>query len=516
MTVQSSSKSRFGTYLKYRIGELKLNLVACCLLNVLALPLYALAANAGLGGVVSDFAAFGQIFSIMSVVVLTILAISGAALSFNYYNKKNLTDTIGVLPLTYRERFFADLLAGYITNVSPMIPCGIFCMAVFAGLQGKFNGIYPENTAFSMAGFGALIVISMFLIVTFAYLFSALMSACCGTMFHTVLFTIFAAGVLPLFSGGLARCVANGIVGVNGKEIFAKGASFFPPFGLFMQFFGAYGLPFKSGIDYKTPVSKIYTLLDPLHIVVYVITFAVLLALAYFAGKNRLAERTGSKFTVKNVFIAICVGITSAVVFMTLGASYYEFDLYLLVSGIVGAVIFILTVLLVLPKKRELLRTIICGAAAIGVSLVVGYLLNATGSFGARYLPEDAEKIEYVLVEDSYKITKKDDIAKYLSLLNQKLRDFPFDMQYEENWYTVEIKTESGKTIRRDYSDHQSLEYWGNSPILMKRKAHPPELYKLMSELDGYVDYFFDSSKTDFTQKLQRKNQNRQYRGTLG
>lgn len=476
MTAQSSSKSFFGTYLKYRLGAMKLNLIMCCILNVLGLPLYALAARNGFVWAVSEFTMFGRVFSMLCIAALPAAAIMNAAVSFDYYNKKDLTDTIGVLPLTHQQRFFADLLAGYITNAAPIIPCGIFCAVMLSGTQAKFEEFHQVTNGacnFRMATVGVVIAVSLFLIVSFAYLFSVLISSCCGKFFHSVIFSVIGATILPLFFGGLARCFANGVVGIDGKGYFTAAVSFFPPIGLLGDLFDAMNVAFDKYTDSFLRAEELYAVCDPIHIVIYVLIAAGLIAGAYFIGKRRLAENTGSAFAVKPMFIVLSAGITAAVTITMLAVTYHSVSLYILISAAVGAAACLVTILLYLPSKKKFVRSLEYGAAAVAAMLGVWFLLNKTGSFGARYLPENSDKIEYVKINYTYTITDKADIEKYISLLNNDLRSVPLDMRYDLPGYVFEVKTTSGKTIERKYS-------------YSERYAN------LLENLDGYVDYFFD------------------------
>lgn len=492
MTAQSSSKSLFGTYLKYRLGALKINFIMCCILNVLALPLYVVSANDGFGGIISELALTGRVFSTMCIIALPLIAILNAVLSFDYYNKKELTDTIGALPLTHKQRFFADLLAGYVINIAPIIPCGIFCAVMFGNMQDKLTDIAQVEGVicdFSMASLGVVIAVTLFLIVTFSYLFSVLITVCCGKTFHSVAFSVFGMAVLPLFFGGIVRCFANGMVGVDPKKYFSKAVAFFPPIGLLGDLFDAMSFPFDYRIVDSLPhAGELYAVVKPIYLAVYVILAAGIIAGAYLLGKRRLAENTGSAFVVKPMFTVISVGITAAVTIMMLALTYLSTQYYFLVSAVVGAVTCFVTILLNPMKKKKLLRSIILGAEMIAIMIAVWILLDKTGSFGARYLPKSADNIEYIRIGNTYTITDKADIEKYISLLNDDLRETSKDMYYRENGFCVEIKKTDGKTIERRYEYSKNKELY-NATYYMANTAF---FERLIKELDGYVDYFFD------------------------
>lgn len=501
MTAQSSSKGCFVTYLKYRLGLLKINFVMCCILNVLGLPLYAAAANVGFGGGVSEFAMTARVFSMMIIASLPAIAMFNAIASFDYYHKKDLTDTIGVLPLTHRQRFFADLLAGYAVNVAPIIPCGIFCVIALGNTQGKlvFFHHISIDCSFKMASVGAIIVMTLLVIITFAYLLTVLINICCGKIFHTVIFSLFAMAVLPLLSGGLVRSFANGVVGIGSSEYFLRGAEFFPPIGLLYDLFFAMGIAFQTSfyVEDSVRAGELFAVSKPVHIAVYVLLAAGLTAGAYLLAKRRLAENTGSAFAVKPAFNIISAGITAGATIAVLALCYNVTKNYIIVAAAAGAVTFLVTLLLNPRRKKALLRSLIIGAAAIASMLAVWLVLDKSGSFGLRYLPKNPDKIEYLNIDYTYTITDKADIETYITLLNDQLRNNPSDMQYEEKvrlekGFYVDVKTADGKTNERLYGGATTGR-------------------KIFSHLDGYVDYFFDeleSTHKDCQCDIMSKNVN--------
>lgn len=505
MTAQSSSKGCFVTYLKYRLGLLKINFVMCCILNVLGLPLYAAAANVGFGGGISEFAMTARVFSTICVAVLPAIAMFNAISAFDYYHKKDLTDTIGALPLSFKERFFADLLAGYAVNIVPVIPCGIFAVIALGNTQEKFrrfHNAFADNCRFKMASVGVIIVMALIVIITFTYLFTVLTSVCCGKVYHTVIFSLLGMAVLPLLSYGLVRSFINSVVGMRyGENYILRGVAFFPPIGVLHDLFEAMGVAFQANLDWDEvitkPAGELFAVGKPVHIAVYVLLALGLVALAYYLAKRRLAENTGSAFAVKPMFNVTSAGITAGVTIAVLAMCYNRTPFYVLVAAAAGAVTFLVTLLINPRRKKALLKSIISGAAGIGSIILVWLLIFKTGSFGLRYFPKNPDKIGCVKINDTYEITDKEDIETYITLLNNRLRDNPSDMEYEnknlrERGFYVEVTTTDGKTIERLYGSETYGRY-------------------IFGNLNGYVDYFFDdfiSAKYVYSCNVKSKNVN--------
>lgn len=484
MTAQSSSKGCFVTYLKYRLGLLKINFVMCCILNVLGLPLYSIAANVGFGGGISEVAMTTRVFSTICIVALPVIAMFNAAASFDYYYKKDLTDTIGALPLSFKERFFADLLAGYAVNIVPLIPCGIACVIALGNTKEKlirFHHVFPDDR-FKMTDVGAIIVFALLVIITFAYLFTVLTSVCCGKVFHTGVFSLFGMAILPLLSYGLVRCFVNSVVGIDGSEYVLKGVAFFPPIGVLHDLFEAMGIAFQANLDWDNvltnPAGKHFLVSEPVHIAVYVLLAAGLVALTYALAKRRLAENTGGAFAVKPAYYVLSAGITAGATIAVLAFCYNKSPYFLLAAVPAGALTFLMMLLLNPGRKKALLKSIITGAAALASILAVWLLIDKTGAFGVRYLPKDPDKVDYIKINNYYNIDNKEDIKTYITLLNERLRYNPTSMQFEDSrWaepgFYVEVKTTDGKSVKRLYGGATT----GRN---------------IFSHLNGYVDYFFD------------------------
>lgn len=477
MTAQSSSKGLFGTYFKYRLGIMKINFVMCCILNVLGLPLYAVAANAGFGGVVSEFAMTARVFSMIIIAALPAVAMFNAIASFDYYHKKDLTDTIGALPLSHKQRFFADLLAGLAVNAAPIIPCGIFCAIVFGNMQGKLLQRYETARLgdFHMVSVGLYIAATVLLIVIFTYLFTVLTSVCCGKVFHSVIFCVIAIVILPLLFGGLARCFANCILGIDSGEYFWKAAAFFPPAGILHLLLIVTDAPFSGDFDFV--IEYDLASFSFAQILVYLILAAGIIAGAYFLSKRRLAEHTGSVFAIKPMFWVLSGGLTAAITILALGVTYEMYDFkvsYPIISAAVGLLVCLVTILFYPQKKKMFLRSLAVGAGSVVVMLGAWVVIDKTGAFGVRYYPKNADKIEYVKINGTYKITDKNDIEAFTSMLNDKLRDNPSGLAYG-NWdgFFVEVKKTDGKSTLRGYNNAKVGE-------------------EIFRSLDGYVEYFFE------------------------
>lgn len=483
MTEQSSCKSFFKEYLLYRIKTQRTNLILCCIINVLALPLFFAAQIKGFSDKFSDFYNVGRFFSLICGVILMAIAVFGAVFSFDYFHKKNLTDTVGSLPLTYKQRFFGDLLSGYIANVAPVIPCGLISVAVFASAQGKFKDLF-EGVAFSAFQLALCMAFSFILALTFVYLFAVLVVSACGKVLHGVLFSVFGTAALVGTVVGLAGCFAIGMIGANKAEFMGRTAEFLPPLGPLMDLF--YGILFFTGVDFKTysgkvivesELGEIFTAAHVLYIVYFIIFGVGITVGAFYLGKRRKPEKTGSAFVIMPAYYVISALMSMAAAFIMIvtdnsGSGY--------ISGIVaGAVVCLVSIVIYHPNFKKMPRCILCGAAAVAVSIGAAALMKETRGFGTAYLPEDPGKIEYLKINDSYTITDKTDIKKYVETHNDILRENRYNLRYGDS-YMLEYKTAGGMVTKLGY-DNTAINRHPITDMIDNEKA-----------LANYGRYFFE------------------------
>ncbi len=486
MTEQNSSKSFFGIYLRYRIKEQKMNLILCVILNVLSLPMLAVAMGKGIstGNQYDDFYLVGRAWAVMSWIALVIIAIAGAAMSFEFYNKKNLTDTLGVLPITNKQRFFGDLIGGYIANVVPVIPFGIAAMVIFYSLQGKFDALITKDNndiecVFQIGKLGLDIFVSLFFSLTISYLIAVLVTSACGKMFHSTILSVFTIAGLSFFPAGIVGCFSMNMLGIDISKYIYDTMLFFPPIALIKNMYDSANLLENLDFYKLQRAEDIFIVFKPVYIMVWIILGVGLIAGAYFIGKHRKSENVGSSIVFRPLFYISCglaSGGTSAII---LSANTTSYIITILLSFFGGGIVCLIMHLIWLPSKKHLMRGIIAGSASILAAFGLCVLFDKTCCFGARLLPENSAKIEYVNANDFITITDKADIETYMKLQNRILRSYSFDnIHYVSgndpysSFYKIEYRLANGRIVKRQYN--RSL--YGN----------------VEQNLDGYGRYFFD------------------------
>ena len=485
MTEQSLCKSFFKSYLFYKIKQNSTFLLLCCIINIMALPLFAVSMNSGLQSVNTDFHGISKFYSIIMIIALLIPAALGAVSSYDFYTKKNLSDTIGSLPLSYKERFWADFLSGYIVNVAPIIPFGVISVCILGASQEKFKAFTEAHEIKyipSLAGIGAALFFTVFIILTFTYILTVVVVSSCGKVLPAALVSVIAALGLPMAAGGIAGSFACSVTGMNVDSVAESAAALLPPIGLFGEAGGIIGLLIDLITVGSSERGMDFIAAKPLYIIVYVVLAAALVAAAYFMGKRRKTESTGSRISFKPLYYIICVLSTVGVTLSLIDFAYHKTSAYLLIGLIGGAVMCIVNILIYLPKKKNILRCAACGAGGLALSFAVFFLFDKTAAFGLRYIPEDGSKYEY-LITNNMKITDKDEISQYAKLLNADVKNLNSFLGYGLNSIIkLEYKTSDGKIKKRSYArtnysiDDSDFYYFSYN----------------VSELDSYGKFFFE------------------------
>lgn len=483
MTAPSSCKGGyFGKYLLMRIGAQRNVLLVCCVFDLLTLPYFALghlvrADTLLSGGVISDiFFGYAFFFPLFFSIALLIMAAAGSALSFVYCNRRSHTDMLGCLPLTHRERFWGDFLGGYIAYVAPVIPAGVIAVILSAAAQPKyveFASRTADGVTVECVKYTAGLALSLFVVYTFAYLISTVVTVSCGRIVHSEILSMIAVILPPLLVMGGVSCFVNAVTGLVGAdEVIGKAMSFAPPLGLFFGeikdnwVYTSQGF-FAGGPSVEKMFSREFSVLEPLNIVFYVVTGAILITAAYYLSKSRRQERVGSVMVHKRFMRVMSVLAAAAVIMVVLSAcSELHFAYAVAIAAAAGAAAVLVTEVIRKPKKQEIVGALAGWALTLGCCVGAYVLIDKTGAFGLRYFSPDAGKVEYidVSVKDQYsgvgstgdyRITEKADIEALVKAHNDTLKGSYKALRTKEDGYrdyfTLNYKLTDGRTVERAY-----------------------------------------------------------------
>lgn len=506
MTDQSSCKrSFFKEYLFYRIGTLKGNLLICIVLNLLGLPFFALghlhisSAQLNGTGVNRDFFGYASFCGPMCVYAVMIMAVAGAAASFSYCNQKELTDTLGVLPLTHRERFWGDFLGGYAANAAPFIPCALIAVILFAVTQKNYDVIAAKaggEPAENCIAFIVGLSLTLLFTYTFGYIISVLVTSIFGRFMFAEIFSVIGVIVSTALIMGVSGSFLNemtGIDAVNGHKLYAMPLG--PLFGEAGESLSGAGA-FRDLHGSKTEFFTDFIILKPLNIVIFTVAAAALTILAYYISKSRKQERVGKIVVHGAAFRGMALLTAAAAVMVTV---FFNIEKEILpsffVGAAIGAVIMIVFEVIRRPRVKEISRTIIGYAGTLICCYGLCMLFRGTGAFGLRYINAAPEEIEYIdvgvnfssdgqLYGGSYKLTEKNDIQQFTEKHNSILKTYG-NWMCSGNGFVVKYKFTDGATLIRGYS---IWDYVSDTPIisminnLYSLEGYPKALCSFMTD----------------------------------
>lgn len=495
---RTPQSSFFKQYLRYNLAENRMFFVISIVFSAISIPLFlSFVAITSHNPVVDDTSPFLTImpfitiFTIISILGLYALAISGGTRCFQHLTRRNKTDTLMCLPLTHSQRFWGDFLTGYITGVSPIIPCGI--LGIIIGAIAQYSYPIPQFTRLAL-----MYAATLFFIMTFAYVLSVLAASLCGNIpggiVTSVLLALITAGIPSLWGLYFTHCIAG-----YPTEYLFQSSTDSPVPSIFMigEFNETLNINRVWGIlDVEEFLGNDFSVENPLNIIVYTLLSVGIAALAYYISKFRKYEHTGETFATKYsatiITILLCVTVTGLVcIWFTHNAGI----LFSSITSIVLSAIICLAAELILRRgKKKLVKRIITYAVAAFATVGVTVLFYGTGALGYSYYLPKADKIvsaelSYNAKTNLFTFNKQSDIEKFRENHNQFLKNYmPYlktNVTYVDvSEVTIEYTLDNGKKFTRAYSVTPK-EYTTEGRKKMK-ECHDA-LYSLHTLLDDYT-----------------------------
>lgn len=408
-------KSFFKRYLKYSFGENKVYFLLSLICSVMSALVYVAVFTLykskphflSMGMNTQQVVGTVTFFAFASIWGQYVLCITGGIRCFQHLTRKNKTDTLMCLPLTHSERFWGNLLTGYLTTAAPLLPCGI--LGVIAAVIVRKTGTLPEN----LVEFALVFNTTLFFVMTFAYLLSVLAASLCGNRAGGIA----AAVLLAVISVGIPAAwgeyfIANIIGYPMFNEFTFHPHALIPSFALISEFDSFVGiLSFGSAKSLQNFQVSDYSAANPLNIVFYVLLSLGVIAISYLISKNRKCEHTGEIFAAKHAATVI----TILAAFTMTGALSYWFEQTIILATIlssivVSAVIFLAAELILRRGVKKLGHRVIVYAVSTAVSVGFSVLISVTYALGVSFILPSADKIKSVeFMQGGYQT----DITKY-------------------------------------------------------------------------------------------------------
>lgn len=419
-----------------------------------------------------DFPSFNYLYifiPILATAIAVMLILFIAFNSFNYLYKKSSVDMFMSLPLTTRQRFFSDFLAGAVSFIGPFLTSGLITMILSFIAQPVSNKAFKNSleelnflrgniplTMFKFILFGSIIMLSL-------YVITVLIISLCGNLFEGILYTVLINASIPLS------------IIIGGNLIFGD----------------LYGIDSTYSIRtilYRTsPAGAVISLIDYFRadsyaskyvvytywMIPYLIFTSILFGLTYFVYRKRKAEHVGKPVVFKVFYHAILNIIIFIISCVLIGGSADDdYKQVLIPLIIVTAIFFFIFEVAINRGFKKLWQGGIRYAVTISSIIAIIIIANKTEGFGSVYKVPEINDVSSVTTNytgihgyglassNNDKITFKDKkvIQLFIDFHNQLLQSHKNDLlvkpYYEENdnySYIVIYNMKDGSKIIRKY-----------------------------------------------------------------
>lgn len=340
-----------------------------------------------------------------AIVALTIIIMFTPANTFDFFVKKNFTDTLGCLPLTYRQRFWGDFLSGLGVHMISFIPCSALGLILAAAANGSMSDAVKryldDILLYNSAGTQNIFVkwylsyiLLLFVGYMGAYAVSCFVTICCGRSFNakacSLISQILPAGLVSVY----CSFVYVNTVGIDINTEWMRAIAFIPPVGTWLSavFMGDFDTAFYY-IDEQLD-RAFFAIREPVFFIITAVLLAALIFGAYFLGKLRKNERTGRDFVFGGAYYVLSVMTAVFIIGIIQMASDETpgiFSLWPIFSMIVALTAYVIIDLIYTRSFKWIWMTVLRFIAVYLACQGFFLLAHNTRGFGVdKYLPPRA------------------------------------------------------------------------------------------------------------------------------
>lgn len=394
-TALHKTESKSLKYFFYKMTKMRTRLIMLVIFIFTAYPAFITGAIAytGSNGYKENMNSFYIIsitlciFSLISMVIITYFnGITG----FDYLNQKSVVDMNYSLPLTNRQRFFADFFAGIVPVAISYILSSFIGLILLAGFKTKEITKVVETL-----GWGNIIgiVLTGLVFLIMLYCLIVFSTTLCGRLFEASLYPMVISIIIPSIIALIGNMVFMNVREMDVSDQIVTLIAGTSPFGLL----------FCSMISTVNEVTLL--IYQPAVFIPIILIIAALIILSYYFNKYRKSENVGKPFAYKKaftVFLFLIMFCITGLFYIFIDESSYDSR-----GGIIFAMIIVTLIVFLffdLTAKRgfkamhkAVLRYILMVGGSVAVSVM---LINSNGFGRGLYIPEP-NKIESVSVKFS-------------------------------------------------------------------------------------------------------------------
>lgn len=408
------TKSNFRKYFCYKLSKIRISIIFFSILNFLTTLLPAIIIYNDLKET-AEFAEgeqnyfiygtsmeFYSIFLLLSMLISIIMIIVMTVKSFRIYHKRADMDTLGCLPVSYRERFWGDFLSGLVANFVSFIPLYIVSLIISEKMKEPIDRILYSKFEIDFT-FYRMSFLGFWLTALLSYLgiyaVTAFVCSCCGKKGSSVLYSFVAMAVIPGIFIVYADKLFSNTLGMDAYYEIMKNVCMLPPFGPIISIVMASYSPAEISYDIK----YLMMINNPSFIVIFLLITAAFIAGAYFIGKRRRAENVGETFVFKSAYHVL----TLTFLVTLIGASASAYSKLMDDSGILYVMMFSFIVYAALEISQNkgvkgFWKTAVRFAAVFGVCFAFLTLVEKTNAFGLYKTLPSEDSIKEVRISGKY------------------------------------------------------------------------------------------------------------------
>lgn len=473
-----TNKNYFGKYFRYKLGQSKPIFIIFALLNfftAVILPHFLLVVNYNhittvnpddpyeLIAIQEFSSAFTPMF--VAVIIGAIMITVTTVWAMNIYHDRAAMDTLGSLPLSYRERFWGDVLSSMFVNFVSFVPSFVISVII----ESSFRNTVRQNFIRYNTNYSSVKVIShsvtVFLLLTLisyigVYAVTAFVKSCCGRFGTAVMFSLIAMIAIPGIYAVYGNYIYSYAVGVDMSNEICSKIGLLPPFG----FIFSLGMRKLDAFLSFEEVNNLDYLIDrPVCIILPVLIIAAFFAGAYYVGKNRKAEKTGEGFVFNSAFYVLLISLLVMVFGLT--SSYLLGEKGAFGLLVIVPLSFVLYFALEFSQHKSFKgswKTVIRYAAVLGACIAFMTAVRATGAFGfSKKLPSESSikeihvsgeyfSSEYgVLGAEGHTYRSADSVSAILNEHKKLLEEDDLKTGYK---LVIRYVTKGGREITRGYN----------------------------------------------------------------
>lgn len=403
--------------------------------------------------------------AIVSIVMFTVIS----AKSYKFYHDRAVMDTLGCLPLSYRDRFWGDYFSGFCANMISFIPFAAISFIFTTFMNGparKLKDVTSVGTvAYYLPKYMRKILISLLIIYISIHAVTTFVTSCCGKLGSSVIFSFVAMFIMPGLFVSYGMCGFSAVLGIDVTDTIAERSGMFPPFGLLIsKILRYFGKENRDGIDLFKMSFSIESLGN---VIAMILITAAFIVGAYFVGKYRKAENAEQSFVYGGVYHVISLTLIA----MIIGFMVYlfpsesgELDSQTILKA--GALSFFVYVALELSNKKgikDFWKTILRYAGVFAASFGLIFIMKSTDGFGVWRNVPSADKVSEVRVKGDYFFSEfgamyqEEYIYRAKESVSGIIEEHKALLEHSDELYTGEMllityKMSNGSEIVRHYS----------------------------------------------------------------